>query len=391
MLFNLAIKNLVGAGIRTWLNVFVTSVSIFMIIFISGMYTGMREHAMKISIDTEIAEGAYWHPDYDPYDQITYEDSHGLTPKSLLDLIKDDNGLEVLVSQASIYPNGRIMPVIMKGITSNQKILNIPTECFSNYKGSNIPIMIGKGMAAYSKLEIGDTFTLRWMDKNHTYDADEGEIIHIMDSGNFKIDMGHIWVPLDTVQNILMMNHQSTYVVYKNGIQNMDNIEGWINRDVEYLVRDMEAIIKQDRPNAIMIYIILLSLAAMGIFNAQTLSIFRRKKEIGTLIALGMKKRTVVTLFTIEGALNALFAILLTIVLFGPLLYYFSVYGVPLPIDYSDMGLIIAKRLIPIYSPLLFLITAFSVFTILLIVSYIPSIRISKMHPVDAIRGKTTL
>ena len=36
----------------------------------------------------------------------------------------------------------------------------------------------------------------------------------------------------------------------------------------------------QDRPNAIMIYIILLSLAAMGIFNAQTLSIFRRKKFV---------------------------------------------------------------------------------------------------------------
>ena len=140
-----------------------------------------------------------------------------------------------------------------------------------------------------------------------------------------------------------------------------------------------------------MIYIILLSLAAMGIFNAQTLSIFRRKREIGTLMALGMKKRTVVILFTIEGALNALFALLLTIVLFGPLLYYFSIYGVPLPIDYSDMGLIIAKRLIPVYSPLLLFITAISVFTILLIVSYIPSRRISKMHPVDAIRGKTAV
>ena len=79
------------------------------------------------------------------------------------------------------------------------------------------------------------------------------------------------------------------------------------------------------------------------------------------------------------------------LVLFGHLLYYFSIYGVPLPIDYSDMGLIIAKRLIPVYSPLLLLITAISVFTILLIVSYIPSRRISKMHPVDAIRGKTAV
>ena len=153
----------------------------------------------------------------------------------------------------------------------------------------------------------------------------------------------------------------------------------------------MKAIIEQDRPNAIMIYIILLALAAMGIFNAQTLSIFRRKKEIGTLMALGMRKSKVVLLFTIEGALNAIFAIFLTVILFGPLLYYFSLNGIPLPIDYSDMGLIISKTLIPVYSPILLIATAVIVFIILLIVSYIPSRRISKMHPVDAIRGKTVL
>ena len=55
------------------------------------------------------------------------------------------------------------------------------------------------------------------------------------------------------------------------------------------------------------------------------------------------------------------------------------------------MGLIIAKRLMPIYSLLLLSVTASSVFIILLIVSYIPSRRIAKMHPVDAIRGKTAL
>ena len=65
MLFKIAIKNLLGAKLRTWLNVFVTAISFFMIIFMSGLYDGMREHAKQISIDTEIAGGAYWHPDYD--------------------------------------------------------------------------------------------------------------------------------------------------------------------------------------------------------------------------------------------------------------------------------------------------------------------------------------
>ena len=87
MIFNIAIKNLLGAGIRTWLNVFVTSVSIFMIIFSSGMYSGMMEHAMNVSIDTEIAGGAYWHPKYDPYDPISFEDSHSQIPINLKKLL----------------------------------------------------------------------------------------------------------------------------------------------------------------------------------------------------------------------------------------------------------------------------------------------------------------
>lgn len=389
MLFNIAIKNLVGAGIRTWLNVFVTSVSIFMIIFSSGMYTGMKQHAMNVSIDTEIAGGAFWHPNYDPYDPITFEDSHSITPSILTELVESNKALEVLVSQASIYPDGRVVPVIMKGITLEQEILNIPTKEILKYEGDNIPILIGRGMSKYTKLNIGDTFIIRWMDDNRTYDAGLGEIVFIMDSDNFKIDFGHIWLPIEKMQKMFSMENESTYVVFDDNI-NPHSAGDWIKRDVKYLIRDMETIIEQDRPNAIMIYIILLSLAAMGIFNAQTLSIFRRKKEIGTLMALGMHKRKVVLLFTIEGAMNAIFAIILTVLLFGPLLYYFSIYGVPLPIDYSDMGLIIAKRLIPIYSMPLLIATALIVFLILLLVSYLPSRKISKMHPVDAIRGKTT-
>ena len=62
MLFKIAFKNLLGAKLRTFLNVFVTSISFFMIIFVSGLYDGMRQHAKQVTIDTEIAGGAYWHP-----------------------------------------------------------------------------------------------------------------------------------------------------------------------------------------------------------------------------------------------------------------------------------------------------------------------------------------
>ena len=68
MLFKIALKNLLGC--LEPFNVFVTSISFFIIIFVTGLYDGMCQHAKQVIIDTEIAGGAYWHPMYDPLDPI---------------------------------------------------------------------------------------------------------------------------------------------------------------------------------------------------------------------------------------------------------------------------------------------------------------------------------
>ena len=393
MLFKIAIKNLLGAKLRTWLNVFVTALSFFMIILFSAMYDGMREHAKQVTIDTEIGGGAYWHPEYDPMDPMTFEDAHSIIPRDLKLLVDQKKAVPVLVSQASIYPGGRIMPVIMKGITPEQNIVNVPTQMLSGSEGVTFPVLIGRSMAKDAKLEVGDAFTIRWLDADRTYDADEGTVVHIMDTENFKLDMGHIWIPLKKAQTMLAMEEEATYVTYAEGLSIVENKDDWIPRDVKYLIRDMEALIKADEPNAAIMYIILLCFAAMGIFNAQVLSIFRRGREIGTLMALGMTRTRVVGLFTLEGGLNAFLAAIMTVILFGPLLWYFGNNGIWLGVDYSDgaMGIIVDKYLIPVYSVGLVVTTTIVVSIIVLIVSYMPSRRIARMKPTDALRGKVTV
>ena len=393
MLFKIAIKNLLGARLRTWLNVFVTALSFFMIILFSAMYDGMREHAKQVTIDTEIAGGAYWHPQYDPLDPITFEDAHATLPSAVKTLVNQGKAFPVLVSQATIYPDGRIMPVIMKGILPEQNIVNMPTQMLANHQEITIPVLIGRSMANNAKLEVGDTFTIRWLDANQTYDADEGTVVHIMDTENFKLDIGHVWIPLQKAQTMLAMEEEATYVTYAKGLSIEENRGDWIPRDVKFLIRDMEALIEADEPNAAIMYIILLCFAAMGIFNAQVLSIFRRGKEIGTLMALGMTRSRVVGLFTIEGGLNALLAGIMTVIFFGPLLWYVGVNGIWLGVDYSDgaMGIIVEKYLIPVYSVKLVVTTTIVVSFIVLIVSYLPSRRIAKMKPTDALRGKVSV
>ena len=389
MLFKIALKNLLGAKLRTFLNVFVTSISFFMIIFMTGLYDGMRQYAKQVTIDTEIAGGAYWHPMYDPMDPMIFEDSHSILPPEIDALVANKKAVPILVSQAAIYPNGRIMPVIMKGIEPNQNIVNMPTKVLEKTHDINIPVLIGRGMANNAKLSIGDSFIIRWLDSKGTYDADEGTVVFIMDTENFKLDIGNIWIPIQKAQEMLAMENEVTYVAYEKGLEKIQKSGDWIHRDVNYLIKDIEAAIEADKPGNQIMFTILLSLAAMGIFNAQVLSIFRRGKEIGTLMALGMTRSKVVRLFTIEGSINAVLALALTVFPFGIILWWSAKHGIPLPMDYTEMGFMIAKRLIPIYSFGLIITTTILVFSIVIIVSYIPSRRISKMKPTDALRGKT--
>ena len=390
MLFKIALKNLLGARLRTLLNVLITSISFFMIIFITGLYDGMRQHAKQVTIDTEIAGGAYWHPKYDPMAPMLFEDAHSVIPKDIHKLIIKGKATPVLVSQVSIYPNGRIMPAIMKGIDPEQNIVNIPTKHLNTDK-ETIPILIGKGMANNAGLEIGDSFTIRWLDIDQTYDANEGTVVHIMDTENFKLDIGHIWVPIRKSQEMLATEGEATYVTYQKDEQRVDRTGEWVHRDVNYLIQDIDAAIEADRPGVQIMFTILLSLAAMGIFNAQVLSIFRRGKEIGTLMALGMTRSKVVGLFTLEGGINAILAAALTVFPFGTILWWTAKHGIPMPLDYTEMGIMVAKRLIPIFSVGLIFSTTILIFTVVLLVSYLPSRRITKMKPTEALRGKVAI
>ncbi|MCK4578922.1 MAG: FtsX-like permease family protein, partial [Candidatus Marinimicrobia bacterium] len=194
---------------------------------------------------------------------------------------------------------------------------------------------------------------------------------------------------------MLSMPGEASYVTYAQGLEALAETDGWILRDAAYLNRHMVAAIDADRQAAPILYAILLALAAMGIFNSQVLTIFRRQKEIGTLMALGMTRPKVVGLFTTEGGMNAFLALIMTIILGGPVLYWSATTGIPLlemygmgDVDAAEMGFIMAGRIISVYSVGLFVTTTILVSMIVLIVSYLPARRIAKMKPTDALRGK---
>ncbi len=391
LLFKLALKNLIGAGTRTWLNVLVTSLSFVVIVFVSGYYQGFIEYALNIVIRTEAGGGAYWHPEYDPKDPFSIDDAHGPIPAVIEEQVEAGLAMPVLVIQGAIYPEatGRMMSVLVKGIPPDQQVVEIPSAALADAPQDAIPVLIGKNMAESAQVSTGDRFFIRWRDANGTYDADMGEVVAIMDVENFQIDNGQIWMPLERLRELTLMPGEASYVAVARDAELLEATGDWIPRDLFFLIDDVIRGVEADRPYAQFMYILLLALASMGIFNSQVLSIFRRKREIGTLMALGMPRGRVIGLFTIEGGLHSLLAIILGFIYGSPLFILTAVKGIPMPYDSAELGFLFGSRLFPVFPLGLLLGSVILVAGVVTVVSYLPSRRIAKMKPTEALSGRS--
>ena len=103
----LAYRNLIGAGLRTWLNVFVLSFSFVVIVWHRGMLDGWNQQAKVDTINWEIGNGIYWHELYDPYDSFTLTDSHSKIPGQLADQINNGNLAPILIWKLILSNNNR--------------------------------------------------------------------------------------------------------------------------------------------------------------------------------------------------------------------------------------------------------------------------------------------
>jgi len=142
MAIKLAFRNLVGAGLRTWLNVFILSLAYVIIIWHKGFLDGWDVQARTDLINWEYGGGQYWQKDYDPYDPFTLEDSHAPVPGELKDVINREDLTPILISQGTIYPQGRIQSVLIKGIDPDQNIIEIPSDKLKQVV-EEIPVLIG--------------------------------------------------------------------------------------------------------------------------------------------------------------------------------------------------------------------------------------------------------
>jgi len=385
-LFTSAFRSLIGNGLKTWLNVFVLSISFVLIILLQGLLKGWSNQAVDDTVKWEIADGQYWQANYDPYDPFTFDSSAVQIPKVLQSAVNNNLLEPVLITQASIYPQGRIQGVILRGIRPDQQLLKIPAKSLQQ-EGAEIPVIIGAFMAKQTKLHLNDVVTLRWRDKYGTFEAADIRIAGVFKTSVPGVDNGSIWMSLDKLQKMTLRENCANIIIKSPNVS-VEKVKGWNFNDVNKLTESTRLLVKTKSKGTNMLYFIFLLLAMLAIFDTQVLSIFRRQREIGTLIALGMTRQQVIWRFTLEGTFIALLSFAVGIVWGTPLILHMIFKGISFNMDAGELGIAMADTMYVTVTPSLVFGTMIFILVLTALVSYIPARKIAKMNPTEAIRGK---
>ncbi|MEW6678164.1 MAG: FtsX-like permease family protein [Pseudomonadota bacterium] len=254
-------------------------------------------------------------------------------------------------------------------------------------------IVLGAGLAANLGVKTGDTIVLLSNAASGGFNAVEGKVRGLISTSMKDFDDNMLRVDIGLARQLLRTEGAHLWVTTLKETEQtervMDNLAGttWFaglevtpwNRLADYYNKTVELFSRQVAVVNIIIGVIIV----LGISNTMTMSVMERTREIGTAMALGLRRRRIMSLFLIEGTLLGLLAGLLGVLLGYLLAQFISHIGIPMPpapgMSRGYTGHIIITPGIALDALLLAVSTT-------LLASVYPAWRASRMIIVDALR-----
>ena len=173
MIAVIAWRNFYRQGIRAFLNVIVTGLTIVAVIFMLSMLNGFQAQATRNLAKTDVAGGHYRLPGFDLLTPTEWEDFTFDVPETFHRL-SHKKKVEVLVQQGQLFPAQRLFPVQLRGVDMEQGLLELPLDSLKSFGkelGDTLPVVLGTRVSEKSRLKKGDTVVLKWRDKGGAVDA----------------------------------------------------------------------------------------------------------------------------------------------------------------------------------------------------------------------------
>jgi ABC-type lipoprotein release transport system permease subunit len=261
-------------------------------------------------------------------------------------------------------------------------------------------LLIGADLAKHFPVGVGDWLTVLVRTRRGAYEAIDLPVRGLLGTGNPLIDKSVVMLPLETARRMLGMPGMATEIAVRFSATSWElptltrlrasleaipgiEVRGWRELEENFL-----ALAKVKRSGQTIFMGIFVLLALVGITNTILMATFERTREIGALMAMGLRPAGVRRLFLVEGAVTGLVGSLLGSLLALGLILWLASVGIDVTAAFGEMdiGYPVKDMLYPAVD-LLWMLTVI-LFTGLMatVAALYPAARASRLDPAEALR-----
>jgi len=353
-LLRLAWRNLWRNRRRTLITMAALAFGYAMLLFVACLMAGLRWQMIENGTCLVTSQIQVHAPGYYPNRplQKTLGGRKGTDVNAMLAAITADR--RVHAAAPRVYGYGllsaahRSAGVELLGVLPEQerKITTLSGQMAKgNYLTARMPkeVVIGDTLASTIGIDVGSEVVLLTQAAEGSIGNDVYTVVGIVRTGLDTLDRGLVLMSLSSLQELL---HLAPARIHEVGVKLNDINEATAVAaalEVELgetlpvrvrawpeLVPELASYVQFNRGITLVLFLIFFLLAVMGVMNTMLMAVFERTRELGMLMALGMRPVQVILLIMAEAAGLAAASLVVGGAIGVPLLWYLQVHGLDL-------------------------------------------------------------
>jgi putative ABC transport system permease protein len=353
-LLRLAWRNLWRNPRRTFITMAAIAFGYAMLLFVACLMAGLRWQMIENGTSLVMSQIQVHAPGYYPsrFIQKTLGGKKGTDVNAMLAAITADR--RVYAAAPRVYGYGllsaanRSVGVQLIGIVPDQesKITTLNRQIAKgSYLNSQMPkgVVVGDGLASTIGVEVGSEIVLLTQAADGSLGNDVYRVVGVFHTGLDAVDRSLVLMSLSSLQELL---HLAPARIHEVGIKLNDitvativaaALEVQLDKSLDLrvtawpeLAPELASYVQFNRGITFVLFFIFFLLAVIGVMNTMLMSVFERTRELGMLMALGMRPVQVIVLILAEAASLAVASLVVGGAVGVPLLWYLQVQGVDL-------------------------------------------------------------
>lgn len=417
MLFfwKLAFRNLYRHGLRSGISILAIALVVMIVVFSRGLVLGSLGKSASLYIDNNLGHVRIIKEEYQLREQLLTLDYmvdgfQGQGAESMIQEIRSLDGvlhvLPRLKFGAMASLDDRIIRMMAIGVDplyEKEYGYLISTLVEGRMVEEGNEILVGKGLLERFDKEIGEGVTIIYTDVYQSLQGRTLKVVGVRETGIALLDDSLFFLPLLTAQEMLDIYDEATeLMVFGQDLRQAHLLEERIAQLFERKGEEgaysaitwnkgdpLVALIDELSVVMDLVYVFFILLGTIVVVSALMMIIRERTKEIGMMGALGLKRREIMEIFTMEGSFIGFIGSLLGSLGGGIMTYYFSREGIhveALAETVGGMDIIIEPSFYPVFSLENLLVSFMMGAFVTIVASLYPAWKAAQLDPVAALR-----